>query len=548
MERPKFQIFFLLTILLTSSIIRFYQLGKIPNGLSADEADVGYNAFSVLMTGKDVYNRPYPLFFQSFDIYQPPFQAYISIPAIYFFGLSDFSMRIAPAILGTITPVLFFFLSKLLFPKQVITAYIAAIIATLAPWNIAASRAQMVTIEVIFLYLSALILFLTSISKNIKLLPLSFILLGSTIYAYHIALIYLPIIFVILAFVYRRQLLNHKVALFISLGALVTIILPALIFYQDPDTRNRLNTISIFIPDVTLPTSIAEIEFDQKNNIPFSNLVHNRRLVYASSMLDNYFDYFNLDNLFASSRNIRYFYINNVGLFYLIELPFVFYGLYIMTKRRSPSDFLILALLLIAPIPASISLGSSFYHRAPIIFIALQLISALGITAFLTKVSSKKIITALFFIYIGSVYFFLHQYFIHNPQEFTSERDNGAWYSTMKSVIPLVNERYEKYDRIIFTWSSQRLMPHVYFLFYNQIHPQLLQERASKFANRPSYTQIYNPIGKIEFRKINWEEDKKLKKTLLVGYEEDFPKDVAKIGQTTLPNGKPHFLMVETDQ
>src|SRR5579872_4171387 len=109
---------FIFVILVASLFLRLRYLGQIPNGLTVDEADMAYNAYSVLKTGKDVYNRPYPLFFQSLDDYKPAIPIYLTIPAIYLFGLNDFSARLAPAILGALTPILAFFLLKLIYKNS----------------------------------------------------------------------------------------------------------------------------------------------------------------------------------------------------------------------------------------------------------------------------------------------------------------------------------------------------------------------------------------------------------------------------------------------
>lgn len=37
------------------AFFRFHQLGKTPVGFYVDEASMGYNAFSILKTGKDEY-------------------------------------------------------------------------------------------------------------------------------------------------------------------------------------------------------------------------------------------------------------------------------------------------------------------------------------------------------------------------------------------------------------------------------------------------------------------------------------------------------------
>ena len=151
-------------------------------------------------------------------------------------------------------------------------------------------------------------------------------------------------------------------------------------------------------------------------------------------------------------------------------------------------------------------------------------------------------------LYFFSVNLFLHQYLIHSPNEFTSENDNGAWFSTVRDAIPKINEKKTKYDKVVFTWSQGKLVPPIYYLFYNQIDPRIIQKKASAWTNEPpSYRQIYNQIGNIDFRPINWDKDKDLKNTLFIGYPKEFFGDFNIIDKTYLPNGNEHFLLVGTD-
>ena len=549
----------LLVLLIASIFIRLYKLGNIPNGLSTDETDLAYNAYLVLKTGADIYGEKLPMFFQSLDDYKPGLVFYTTIPAILAFGLNDFAVRLAPFVFGVLTLFLIFVLTKLLYQKNTLLPIVATVLASFAPWHIALSRAMVWYIELIFLYLLFFVFFLFSQKEKLTtqartiILATGFIFLSLTPYVYYAAIIYLPLILLTLAYIYR-DFVKKNLKLFLpAVSMLIILSIPAIAHYSKNESKTRLNAISVLTADITLPTSIAELEQDKREGQALSQLIHNRRIVYASAILDNYFDYFNQDYLFVNAKNIRYFYVNNVGLFYLLELPFVLYGLYVLIRRREKPDLLILALLVIGPIPAAVTLGSPFPHRALLTILSLQLISAIGVVTFIDNLKKKKfkyakqLFAILIVVYAGSIYFFPHQYFIHSPREFTSESDNGAWFSTVREAIPLVNQYKDKYDKVVFTWSSQKLVPAVYFLFYNEVDPKIIQEKASGWTNEPpSYRQIYNQIGDIEFRPIDWDVDQELKNTLFIGYAEEFPYDAKIIDKTYLPNGKEHFLFVES--
>lgn len=540
---------FLLVLMFISFLIRFHQLGKIPNGLTTDEADLGYNAYSLIKTTKDVYGRSLPLVFQSLDDYKPPLAIYFSIPAVNFFGLSEYSVRLVAAIFGFLSPLLFYWLVGLLYPKKQFLAVTVALLILFAPWNIAISRIEPALIEFLSFYLTFFILFFLGIKKDPRFLFLSAVPIAVTLYIYYASLIYVPITLVLLAVTYYEEIKKYLRYTLISVSILILFALPAISIYSASIARNRFNSISIFTPDITLPTAISETNLDQESGNRLWSVLHNRRYVFFLTAVNNYLDYFNLDYLFVSSNQTRYFYVNYVGLFYLVELPFVFYGLFILARRRTQSDLFILCLLLISPIPGMITLGSSFVHRALMIFVPLQIISAVGLSYTWANLRHYKTFFVLAFttIYIASVLFFLHQYFIHSPTEFNSETNNGAWFSSVRDVIPIVESNKDGYDKIVFSWKTAKLVPAVYFLFYNRTNPQALQAKAAAWTNEaPSYKQIYNQIGNIEFRPIDWQTDQFLRKTLFIGYPNEFPSNISGvIAKTFDPTGSTHFLIVK---
>ncbi|MBU4431115.1 hypothetical protein KKB16_03350, partial [Patescibacteria group bacterium] len=62
----------LLLITLTAFFIRIYKTNSYPP-LLWDETAIGYNAYSILKTGKDEYGEFLPLIFKSFGDYKPGF-------------------------------------------------------------------------------------------------------------------------------------------------------------------------------------------------------------------------------------------------------------------------------------------------------------------------------------------------------------------------------------------------------------------------------------------------------------------------------------------
>src|SRR3990172_11807128 len=83
-------------IFIVGAIVFFYKLDKIPPGFYIDEALPGYNAYSLLLTGKDEFGKSFPMFFRFYGSYNPPLFTYLVIPWVASLGLNIFAVR-APA-------------------------------------------------------------------------------------------------------------------------------------------------------------------------------------------------------------------------------------------------------------------------------------------------------------------------------------------------------------------------------------------------------------------------------------------------------------------
>src|SRR3990167_8016256 len=94
------KIILFLAVLILSIFLRFYNLDNIPAGFNTDEASLGYDAYSILLTGKDQYGKAFPIFLRSFGAYQSPLYAYLTTLPVFLLGLSIFSVRFLSALFG----------------------------------------------------------------------------------------------------------------------------------------------------------------------------------------------------------------------------------------------------------------------------------------------------------------------------------------------------------------------------------------------------------------------------------------------------------------
>src|SRR3989338_2374980 len=99
----------LLVILLVASLLRLWKLDQVPVSLFGDELDVGYQAYSILKTGKDYYGNPWPMHFHSLAEWRTPLYLYSAVPTVAVFGISPLGVRLPPPTFGVFALFFFFF-------------------------------------------------------------------------------------------------------------------------------------------------------------------------------------------------------------------------------------------------------------------------------------------------------------------------------------------------------------------------------------------------------------------------------------------------------
>src|SRR3989344_1300457 len=110
----------LLVILILAFIVRIVFLDISPPGFNADEAALGYNAYSLITTGKDEWGQTFPLVFKSFSDYKPGLYVYLAIPFVWLLGLNELAVRLPSVLLGSFSIILIYLLAKELFRKETV--------------------------------------------------------------------------------------------------------------------------------------------------------------------------------------------------------------------------------------------------------------------------------------------------------------------------------------------------------------------------------------------------------------------------------------------
>ncbi|KKU58562.1 MAG: hypothetical protein UX80_C0001G0001, partial [Candidatus Amesbacteria bacterium GW2011_GWA2_47_11b] len=137
-------------MLLLAALLRLISLGTLPNGLHWDEMDTGYQAYSLLRTGKDYFNNPLPMFPHSFADFRTPVFIYSAVPFVAFLGLSATSVRLIAVTWGLVSIVLIYLLVR---------DWLAPLVFALSPWHLQYSRKSVETMSLTATFLLGLVCF-----------------------------------------------------------------------------------------------------------------------------------------------------------------------------------------------------------------------------------------------------------------------------------------------------------------------------------------------------------------------------------------------------
>ncbi len=540
-------------IITVAIILRFWQLGNVPPSPDWDEASLGYNAYSIMETGRDEYGKSFPLILRSFDDYKPAFYVYLIIPFIKLFGLNIVSVRLPSAIFGVIAVAGTYFLIKELFKNsqvklriknwelEILPLSVAGLLA-ISPWHIQFSRiAFEAQVGLAFNILSVLF-FIKGLRKGAYLL-LSVSFAAASIYIYQSEKVYLPILFLALFAIYGRDILKMSkkwILGAILLGVLLSLPM-ATSLVTDPNSLLRAKGVSVFSDQTQfLKRNAAKLADDRQNNDYIGMIVDNRRFEYAKAITAGYISHFNFNWLFITG-DIERHHAPNMGMMYLFELPLLLLGIYMLMfgNYSKKSKLTVFAIFLVAPIPASITSGVPHAVRTINFLPTFQIFVALGFMLAISAISNfkfKYLIFALCFLFfIFNFLYYLNQYFVQQNYYYSE-----SWQYGYEQAIEYIKPIMGKYNKVIVTNDRPLDQSYIFFLYYLKYDPKIYQSEGGTITG--GFKEEHH-FDNLEFRVIAW--DKEQNGNLYVGRPEDFPSDIKALKTINYLNGKSAIKIVE---
>lgn len=439
----------LISIIILAVGLRFYHLGSNPPALYWEEAAIGYDAYSILKTGKDFHGNFWPVAaFESFGDWKPSLYFYAAVPSIAVFGLTPLGVRLPSALAGILTVVLVYFLVK---DKRVGLA--AAAFLAISPWHLQLSRAA---------FEANLGLFLVVLGW---FWPPALVL---SMYAYHANRLLAPLLF--LLFWRLGRVKNFWLTALIC-GLIAW---PLLISFKNPAMAKRFQETSAL---TSLDPIIKSNELIAADGDTFwARLSHHRYWQYTNLIFANYLDHFDFDFLFLTGDVNPRHSIQTVGGLFLIQLPLIIFGL---KKQRRWWLW-----LLLAPLPSALTIGTPHALRSLAMIIPFSVLTAVG----LSRLPKKYLAVALAVLAL-ELSRYLVSYYRDYPRIYTS-----FWQAGYREMVAMVKAKESNYEHIYITRSLGR--PSTYYWFFTATDPRLVQVLNDIV---PKDQGEYLEFGKIKF-------------------------------------------------
>lgn len=525
-KNKKWVIIIFSAIVLLAAILRFWQLGQVPISPDWDEVALGYNAYSILHTGRDEYGKFLPIVLESFGDYKPALYAYLSIPPVAVFGLNVFAVRLPSAVLGVLTVIAVFFLVKELFKKNSI-ALITSFLLAISPWHIQFSRVAFETNVGLAFNVFGALFFVKGLKKP-WLLFLSVLFFALNLYVYQSEKVFAPLLVLLLIILFWKKLwaLPKKYLVFSCiLGTLVAL---PIVFYTflSSNGLSRAQGVSILSPSSGIPQQISErYLFNKSTHDAVGLVLDNGRFMYAKAIIANYLSHFDINWLFITGDNPRH-HAPDMGLLYLWELPFLGIGIYqlIFGKFEKRTKLLVFGWFLIAPLPAAVTIGVPHAVRTLNFLPTFQIVTALGVLQTIVFFRKKSlyhipygwiVLVGITFFALFNVSYYLDQYFVQ--QNYFNAQ---YWQYGYDQIVPASAQLAKSYPRVVVSDKVPMDQSYMFFLFYLKYDPALYQKQFIAQGNGDKH------FGNYVFRTLNWSQDEAQKNTLFVGNASEFPQDV----------------------
>lgn len=492
--------FVLLEILVLAFIVLFgaffytHKLGEIPAGFYVDEAVTGYNAYSILLTGKDEYGKPFPIAMRFFGSYSPPLYTFLTIPFIHFFGPNIASVRFVSVVCGILEIIVFFFiLKKLRLAKSKYAVIITTAFFAITPWVIFFSRVGY-EMYLGFLLFSIGILFTWLGLTKPKFLVAGFAFLSLSTYGAHTERYLVPLFILGFLVMFRKDCFDTTRRTFLCWALFIALLvqIPHLSIITTPSLFSKS---SLFYSDILS---------EQARKINFLPFFISFLLSLIREFLAQFVAYFSPRSLFFLGDPDPQRSIPEIGPFYSwMVIPYLV-GFFVIWKnwREKAMKFLIF-LMLITLVPVALTKDPFSTQRALPVLLPLSLVVFLGIDRIIKNMKLRLVLPFFIILLSVSIISIWRGYFVLLLYE--RAKIWGYGFRQLAEIIKMNPDRE-------FVIDQTRTKPvYIELAFYLAYPPEKFQESVGLTIKENYYQDLafdtYRKFGNIETRNIRWEAD-----------------------------------------
>ncbi len=535
-------------IVFLAAYLRFFHLSSIPSGFIPEEVSTGWNAYSILHTGRDEWGTILPLIFRETGGFKLILNSYLIVPVMAIFGMNEFSVRTTTAVAGILTVIFTYFLSKEMFKRKKI-ALLSSLFLTLSPWHIAMSRYGVDVNWGIPLFLSGLLFFLKSRVKP------QFLILSGIFFAlsYHTYFNYIVFTFLFILFLItldRKRLINISARKYLIIFVFVQLLF-LLPFVLGKNIIVRFSQ-ATSVGNIGMVNRINEKRQACLIHSPgvVCQFIYNKPLENIQEITKNVINHYSTTTFFLYGSNLGLSGMpGRMGFFHLFEFPLLILGLIAIIKKGKVTPIIPVWAILYG-IPSGLA-GSEHIWRMLTLLPLPQIIEAFGLLALIT-LFRRRIWVAMVITLLISLSFlrFAADYYQYFP---FAQGANG--YYGFKNLYGYLGSIEKDYDYIVVAPLKLGFNQlYIYYLFYNKYNPSDYQKGIGVDRRVGDQNWVWvDRIGKWFFvgepTKVKYP---LTEKTLLIYdslntdeilYDKSFKTEI--IHTISYPNGDPAFYIMK---
>lgn len=517
----------LIIILVFALFVRVFRINEAPARLTHDEMSIGYNAYSIVKTGRDEWGRAWPLSFEAFGDHKLPGYIYAVVPFVASLGLTIEALKL-PSIISGLAIVIFSYLIALKISNNKVAAIATALTLSFSPWSIHLSRMALESNLALAFFTGGLFFALSIFDKQTsrKKLFAAGLLFALSAYTYIAFRLTSLVSLITLSALNFKDQLKFKKTAFVWFGFLILLV-PLVPQLLGKSGSARFAQVSVF-NDEGIESKVVEQRnfcFLQNPNLlpKVCKVLFNKYGYLTEKVATNYLSFLLPSFLFLEGDKLEYLNDPDFAQFLLVMMPFYLIGLFKLATKKTPASLFVLAVFFISPLASALA-GPPQIVRGSALLPIVAILIGLGFSACLDLIKKQQFkvvfVSTLTLILLVS----FGQYFISYQYVYSARSENYI-YPLDQRTVEYLNSKEQDFDTIYI--SNHFPDAHILLAFYQKIDPTYYQANITRPSSDNFGFSHPTKLGKYEFGDTPWHDllCNNQNKTLFVTFNDELPKE-----------------------